>query len=365
MRNVVKLDLDREGYLKFYYFYDAIYSYMKDMDKFLEKHDDMNTLCFSKKVMMGMEIQANNSIEGIKDDLEVIDKVIHDLWGKVSCDERTRIINLYHGYQYILKNPDINKTNLKRLYSILSKNLLDSYSREHMGKFYREGFVYIMGNQTSSFKKAVSYDKLNYYMEDFFDYVHDKNDYTSIETFLKSQIMHLYFVYVHPYFDVNGRTARTVSMWYLLNHQDYAFVIFNRAISYYRKKYIEYVGKGCSSGNITEFLQYMFIVVLRELEREYLVNDISSNSGYKLTSLEEQMIEYFLMIQGNVTLKKLMSVYYHYNSRVDFNEIYYNRIYPLIEKNILVVDKNGFIYLNKNYISINGKDLKYLKVKSK
>ena len=112
-----------------------------------------------------------------------------------------------------------------------------------MGKFYRECDVYIMGNQTSSFKKAVSYDKLNYYMEDFFDYVHDKNDYTSIETFLKSQIMHLYFVYVHPYFDVNGRTARTVSMWYLLNHQDYAFVIFNRAISYYRKKYIEYVVK--------------------------------------------------------------------------------------------------------------------------
>ena len=43
--------------------------------------------------------------------------------------------------------------------------------------------------------------------------------------------MHFYFVYIHPYFDVNGRTSRTLAMWYLLNEEAYPYIIFNRAIN--------------------------------------------------------------------------------------------------------------------------------------
>ena len=366
MRNVVKLDLNKEGFGKFYYFYDSLYGYMKDLDRFLNKHADMNSLDFSKRVMMGPEIQANNFIEGFKDDLEVVDGVVHRLLGNnIPSNERTRILNLYRGYKYILNNHSIDKIHLRELYSILSKDLLDSYSKEKMGKFYRDGSVFIMNEQESSFKKAVPSNRVNACMDDFFDFVDDKNDYSSIETFLKSQIMHLYFVYVHPYFDINGRTSRTVSMWYLLNHKEYAFVIFNRAISYYRQKYLECVSKGCSSGNITEFLQYVFVVVLRELEREYFVMDICSNSSEKISSLEEQMIEYYLMIEGKVTINKMLSFYRYFNPRVDCKEIYIERIRPLIEKKIFIVDKDRVIHLNKDYIGVNNKEFKYLKLRNK
>ena len=364
MKNVIKLDLKREGYRGFYYLYDSLYPYMKDLDIFLEKHSDMNSLCFSKKVLMGYEIQANNSIEGLKDDLEVINRVIHKLRGSISVEEKNRISNLYYGYQYILNQYPIDKIHLRKLYSILSKNLLDSYSYGHMGKFYRNGPVYIMNDKILSFKEAVSSDRVSYYMDDFFDFVHDDNAYSSVDVFLKSQIMHLYFVYVHPYFDVNGRTARTVSMWYLLNHHEYSMAVFNKAISYYRQKYIEYVDESCSSGNLTRFLQYMFVVVLKELEREVLINTISSYSEYRLDFIEKQVLEYYLMIHGKVTLKKLMAVYSYYNPRVSYQVIYCDRIYPLLEKKILFLDDDNVLHLNQD-IYLDRENFKYLKLEKK
>ena len=181
--------------------------------------------------------------------------------------------------------------------------------------------------------------------------------------------MHLYCVCVHPYFDVNGRTARTVSRWYLLNHQEYAFVIFNRAISYYRQKYIEYVGMGIDNGNITNFLKYMLVVVLKELEREFIVSDISNNSGIKLRDVEEQMLEYFFMIPGEVNLRKLGALYYHYNPRMRFNDIYHDRILSLIDKGILVKDggygKDMLLYLNEDYVNVDSKEFQYLNFNKK
>src|SRR5690606_40031597 len=40
------------------------------------------------------------------------------------------------------------------------------------------------------------------------------------DSYIKSQIVHFYFVYIHPYYDVNGRTSRTLSMWYLFEKED-------------------------------------------------------------------------------------------------------------------------------------------------
>ena len=235
-----------------------------------------------------------------------------------------------------------------------------------MGKFYRNGPVYIMNDKILSFKEAISSDKVSYYMDDFFDFVHDNNTFSSMDVFLKSQIMHLYFVYVHPYFDVNGRTARTVSMWYLLNHHEYSMAIFNRAISYYRQKYIEYVGECCSSGNLTKFLQYMFAVALKELERVVLIDSISHYSECRLDSIDRQVLEYYLLVPGVVTLKKLKGVYTYYNPRVSYEEIYRDRIYPLLEKKVLILDDNNVLHFNRDiHLNVNGEDFKYLKLEKK
>ena len=73
-------------------------------------------------------------------------------------------------------------------------------------------------------------------MNQLFEFINNNElEETEINKFIKSQIMHFYFVYIHPYFDVNGRTSRTVAMWYLLNNKNYPYIIFNRAIEFNKK----------------------------------------------------------------------------------------------------------------------------------
>ena len=124
--------------------------------------------------------------------------------------------------------------------------------------------------------------------------------------------------------------------------------------------------------NTKYVIHVTFIVLLSytaALERECLVNSIELNYWESFTMLEEQMIEYFLMVDGNVTLNKLMNIYYYFNPRLDFKNVYHDRIEPLVNKGIFdIMDgtgKNKRLCLNKKYVQINVKDFKYLNLKDK
>ena len=59
-------------------------------------------------------------------------------------------------------------------------------------------------------------------------------------------------------------------MWYLLNNKLYPYIIFNRAISFLRKDYINSIIKSRETGDLTFFLQYILNSVYKELEKEYI-----------------------------------------------------------------------------------------------
>ncbi len=357
------INLEYDNHKKIHYSENSLYIYKKDLDKFLEHKQNMKTLKFAKKVMQGQEIKSNNNIEGIKDDIESIETIIkHNT--NITSKEKTRIINLYNGYQYILKNKEINKDSLKKLYDILSKDILTEESINTMGKYYRTNSVYILRNNKLdySFDEGIKKEKITKYMNQFFEYVNSNQNQKDIDTFIKSQIMHFYFIYVHPYYDVNGRTSRTVSMWYLLNQKKYPYIIFNRAIAFAKEEYEKNIIKSRKAGNITPFLKYMLKEVKKELEKEYVINNIQKNSNISLNRKEEQILEYFLNINGSLSVKNLINLYNVYNPYLEPKKVWEENISPLIEKNILL--KNDiYLALNKKDIDIDKKDIKYLNLK--
>lgn len=370
-----EIDLKLENGQKLFYDKSYLMSLKEDIVEFLTDQETMKNLKFAKKVMMSQEIKSNNNIEGINDDLSIIDEVIKRKYKNLDGENIRRIINLYHGYQYILDGKKINKDNLKELYSILSNGLLDEYDVSNMGYYYRTKPVYILnGNRLDKRPyMGMVQEKLDYYMDNFFEYVNSKDEKNDIDCFIKSQIMHFYFVYIHPYFDVNGRTSRTVSMWYLLNQKNYPYIIFNRAIAFSKRKYEQEIIKTRKHGDMTGFLKYMLKYVKVELEKEYLIESISKNSSQKLTNDNKQMIEYLLTLNGNVTAKDLAYIYNNYNEHKNSYKIIKEKISPLIDKNVLVVNKytNGFINsnehnmeigINKECIDVDCKKIKYLKL---
>ncbi len=367
----LKLDDKRRLHVNYKY----LEPYKDDILRFLDGEDKMNSLSFAKHAMMSQEIKSNNAIEGINDDLTLIDEVIRERLA-LSEVEKKRIINLYHGYQYILTHKEINKENLRELYFLLSDGILNDYDRQSMGTYYRTKPVYILrgSNLGNNYYEGIKPDKIDNYVNNLLEYVNSDflND-SEINSFIKSQIMHFYFVHIHPYPDVNGRTSRTFAMWYLLNQKSFPYVIFNRAIAFTQSGYEKNLIITRETDDITLFLRYMLLNTLTELEKEYVIESIEDNASVHLTKMDLQMLEYFLTTNSNLTVKDLATTYNKYNEHKRISTIIDEKITPLIEKGVLVkcgetksyIDNkrhNFNVGISKRLVNIDKSKIKHLKI---
>ena len=355
---------------------DILKEIEEELELFLLEEDFMNTRDFSKKVMFNQEIKANNTVEGYNDSVSFIKKVIENASEEQNIEKRNRIINLYNGYQYILKGQDITEENVLKLYKILSKDLLEEYDLSHMGEKYRKAPVYILksGRLDDSMDEGIPYEKIEEYMDSYFEFIDTfKVDDSQTEEFIKSQIMHFYFVYIHPFFDINGRSSRTIAMWYLLNKEVYPYIIFNRGINF-DSNYDRVIGTSKIRLDITEFLKYMLISVKKELEKEYIIHNLDSQSERQWHTIDYQALNYFLALNGEKTVLDYATTYNRLNTKKNTKTIFENMLLPMIEDETLKITrttkKNMFenvpnlvLELNKDKVNeINLEKVKRLKL---
>lgn len=340
------------------YFYineDILKEKEEELEEFILKSGKMDTLSFAKKVLLFNEVQSNNSVEGYYDDIEKIKKVVNEkkIYKNSQEKDKLRIINLYEGYRYILDNKDITKETLKELNSILSKGLLDDEDYKNMGEYYRKNpvYIYYSSDVTKSPDMGLDASLIEDKMDELLDFMNNYSfDDTKTMSYLKSQILHFYFVYIHPYYDVNGRTARTTSMWYLLNNNVYPYVIFNRGIQINKNEYYKIIRETKKYSDISLFLKYMMNTVLAELEKEYIMQLIANSCSKKLETLDYQTLHYLLSIKGNITVSDFANMYNRYNDKKKVLKIEEEMISPLIEKDILIKTRetNGHLSSFKN-----------------
>ena len=302
----------------------------RKLDKLLEILDN-NNLSYAKATMFTSEIKANNLIEDLRDDLSYIEEVIK------TKQFEPRIMNLYHGYKYILKNQDINKETLRELYGILSANLLEPGDLNNMGEYYRNGDVYVYQStiMTKEGDKRADPKKLDYLMNMLFDYINTYEDLSITEHYIKSQVIHFYLVNVHPYFDVNGRTSRTLAMWYLLNNTAYSYIIFNRGINFNKNKYYDVIKNTRHFLNLNSFVNYMLYNVKEELTKEIAIKDIKKEMS--LSMYDIQTINYLLSMTNNLTIKDFYKFYKRFNERIPMNDIKEQVLKSLIDKEIIIM----------------------------
>lgn len=203
-----KLDLCLESGRPFYYCDEQLNSLVEELEEFLEYDNKMNSLDFAKRVMFSHELQANNLIEGYRDDMETIKSVISKKTASIKDEnQRLRILNLYEGYRYILEHHSINENSLKELYSILSKGLLEAGDLARMGDIYRLEPVYILfhGRLENNLEEVAKADNIEFLMEKYFEFLNSNfGNGTETDEYIKSQILHFYFVYIHPFYEPNG-----------------------------------------------------------------------------------------------------------------------------------------------------------------
>lgn len=318
------------------------------LEKTISENSFIKTKNFSNSVLFGHEIKTNNTIEGYNDNIEEVRYVIRHK--NNSSTKEKRILNLYKGYKYILKENNINKDNLRELYSILSEGLLDDKEIETMGDYYRLDPVYIFYSNNIEKAPDIGLDakKIDEYMNYFFEFVNSYKFGNSLtDEFIKSQIMHFYFVYIHPYYDINGRTSRTTSMWYLINQKAYPYIIFNRAIQINKTEYYKVIREAKQYSNATFFVKYMMDNVDRELTKESIIHSINNNVG--LNYKEYQTLYYILSMNGLKSVNDFANFYNRYNDKLKNKKIYEEMILPLINKKVILSERET----NKNMFGNN------------
>ena len=182
-------------------------------------------------------------------------------------------------------------------------------------------------------------------------------------------------VYIHPFFDVNGRTSRTVSMWYLLNNNAYPFIIFNRGITPNRRYYCNMIDYTEKYNNCTYFINFMLSTVIKELEKDYFFNIINQSTNNKLTASDIQALQYILLTNDLLSVNSFSETYNKFNPKKNKKNILEEMIEPLIDKEVIKViretkshiygTKSNFIF-NFNYdkLDIDKEKVKHLKLKN-
>lgn len=193
--------------------------------------------------------------------------------------------NMLNAIRFIVEEkPAFNKENLRTLYAILSKDCLPEEKRIKDGAYYRDDKVYV-----GAFEGAPT-EMIDECMESLFAVANDPESMKEHDDLLP-YICHYYILYVHPYFDYNGRTARMVSFWLnYINKITFAPYFMSEAINESKNDYYSAITDTRNTNNdLTYFLGYIletsirYSFVYKNLEE---IRKTLSKTGDSLTSTE-------------------------------------------------------------------------------
>lgn len=294
---------------------------------------------------MEEEISSTLTIENIDFSRDSVRKI---LAGYAPSDlSENRIYGIKRGLDYI-NNPEntITEKNLHTLYQLTIGDYLESEEDKLLpGNLYRHDHVYIMGTNTEH--TGLPHQKLNEYMSEFISFINDNSQ--KINDFYKATIIHFYLAYLHPYFDGNGRIARLLQLWYLVQ-KGYSATLFIPFSSYIQKTKSKYynaftlVEKNAKISNIADVTPFLV----------YFIENVYNK--FDTIEPEQKTIEKFenALAEGDITPKEkdlwnfVLSAYGNNEfSTKQLERDFGNAAYATIRNYVLKFEKKGLLTSQK------------------
>jgi Fic family protein len=254
---------------------------------------------------------------------------------------------------YILENRDsaFDINFILKIHQIITQGTLEE--PEYAGKF-RDDEVFIRDKTNEVIFKPMAAEKIEPCLNNLVIWVNTHSDEDFIHPVVKASIIHFYLVYVHPFFDGNGRTARALFYFYLLkNHYGFfKYFSISALIATQREKYYKAIKDVEDYDNdLTYFLLYFADVVsksigeiINRIVRKYRSDIISKNlisKGIYLNKRQKKIVKVLIdHDHKNITTRryeKIFKVSYG-TARSDLNE--------MVENGLLQKRKigKGFVY---------------------
>jgi len=251
------------------------------------------------------EIIATSAIESI--DLSR-DSVRNILKGMAPKDENeTRIMGLKKGLEFIADiDNKINEENLYKLYMMTVGDFLRKEDCLPNGSFYRDDAVYIVGKGVEH--TGLNAKKVPEFMNALIKFANAEDD---INELIKAAIIHFYLAFIHPYFDGNGRMARLLHLWFLIQrgYRSALFIPFSSRIENSRKAYydaytlVEDNKKYSGKIDVTPFVLYFIENVYNKMSEDNASSEVfeaykDAVKKGKITEKETKLWNFVLSYYG-------------------------------------------------------------------
>lgn len=182
--------------------------------------------------------------------------------------------NNYEALTYVLENIDapITKETIFQIYSLVTKDTLEeSAASDH----YRDEPVLVRSQRGEIVHTAPKAEQVSQMMDALIAFIAD----SELSPLIKACVAHFYFVYVHPFIDGNGRTARALSYMILLQagYDFFRYFSISSVIAEERSKYYKAI-KDVEDDeyDMTYFIDYSIGMLARAVKQleDRLVNKV-------------------------------------------------------------------------------------------
>lgn len=239
------------------------------------------------------EIVSTSAIESIDFSRDSVRRILK---GMTPNDEQeSRILGVKHSLEFIADTDNkITEENLYKLYMMTVGDFLTGDDKLLDGNLYRHDTVYVVSDHIEH--SGLDYKKAPEFMKSLIAFVNTEED---INDLVKAAIIHFYIAFVHPYFDGNGRMARLVHLWFLIQkgYQSALFIPFSSQIEKSRKAYydaytaIEENRKYSGKIDVTPFILYF-------------INNVYNKMNEKSATVETLTVYDNAVKEGKVTEKE-------------------------------------------------------------
>lgn len=197
------------------------------------------------------------------------------------------ILNNYRTIQYIKEHAEdcFSIEKLKEIHRLMTENTLDN--EQESGAFRNHNDIIIMDNITGDVAHVPpDYNTLEELLADV-ELFFNRNSSLFIHPIIKAIIIHFIVSYIHPFIDGNGRTARALFYWYMVQHGYWLIEYISISRSIYKTKkmyeraflYTEY-----DENDLTYFILYHLRTMKKAFEelKVYLKRKTEENKSISL-----------------------------------------------------------------------------------
>ena len=213
-------------------------------------------------------LRRNNRIHSIHSSLTIeanslsFNQVKDVINGKLVIGDQKEIQevkNAYKAYEMM------KESNPYSIYDLLKIHGVMTFLTVEESGVFRKGEEGVFDENNNCIFIAPKPEYVESLMNDLFNWMKESKD--EIHPLILSSIFHYEFVFIHPFSDGNGRTARLWQNIILSNWKDiFEYVPIESQIKKYQEEYYKAINNCNKIGNSNEFIEFMLNMIDKELD---------------------------------------------------------------------------------------------------